>query len=64
MNQPDLQALIEDATFDFTMGDDAAAVAKLTRALDAEPESFAAWHSLAEVHFSARRFDQALAAAQ
>ncbi|MEZ5275933.1 MAG: tetratricopeptide repeat protein [Opitutaceae bacterium] len=64
MNPTELQALIEDATFDFTMGDDAAAVTKLTRALDSEPESFTAWHALAEVHFSARRFDQALAAAQ
>lgn len=64
MTEPDLQSLIEDATFDFTMGDDATAVAKLEKALEIDVESAAAWHALAEVHFAARRFVQALAAAE
>jgi len=64
MNDQDLQALIEDATFDFTMGDDVSAVKKLERAIGLDAESFEAWHALAEVHFSARRFKEALTAAE
>jgi cytochrome c-type biogenesis protein CcmH/NrfG len=60
----EIQHLIEDATFDYTMGDNDAALAKLGRATAASPDSFPAWHALAEIHFSLRRFDDALAAAQ
>jgi cytochrome c-type biogenesis protein CcmH/NrfG len=60
----ELQHLIEDATFDYTMGDNEAALAKLARATAAAPDSFPAWHALAEVNFSLRRFDAALAAAE
>jgi cytochrome c-type biogenesis protein CcmH/NrfG len=60
----ELQSLIEDATFDYTMGEADSALAKLKRATDAAPESFEAWHALAEINFSLRRFDDALAAAQ
>jgi predicted Zn-dependent protease len=59
----ELQHLIDDATFDYTMGDNDAALGKLARATAAAPGSFAAWHALAEVNFSLRRFDDALAAA-
>ena len=61
---PSLETLIEDATYDFTMGDDGLAVLKLERALEMDAGSFEAWHALAEVHFSARRFKVALAAAE
>ncbi len=64
VNLTELQHLIEDATFDYTMGDNDAAVAKLRRATAAAPASFEAWHALAEVCFNLRRFDDALAAAQ
>jgi len=60
----ELQHLIEDATFDYTMGDNDAALAKLARATAAAPDSFPAWHALAEVNFNLRRFDEALAAAE
>jgi predicted Zn-dependent protease len=60
----EIQHLIEDATFDYTMGDNDAALAKLARATAAAPNSFPAWHALAEVNFSLRRFDAALAAAE
>lgn len=63
MTADELQTLIEDATFDHTMGDSDAAVAKLERAVAAAPESFEAWHALAEIHFSTRALDAALAAA-
>ena len=59
-----LQTLIDDATFDYTMGDTDVAVEKLTRATAAAPDSFAAWHALAEINFSARRLDAALEAAE
>lgn len=64
MTPAELQHLIEDATFDYTMGDIDAALAKLGRATAARPDSFEAWHALAEINFSSRRFDPALAAAE
>ena len=64
MNSKEIQSLVEEATFDYTMGDNDAALAKLARATAAAPGSFEAWHALAEIHFSLRRFDAALAAAE
>jgi predicted Zn-dependent protease len=64
MTDAELQTLIEDATFDFTLGDTDDALAKLDRATAAVPTSFDAWHALAEIHFSLRRFDEALHAAE
>jgi predicted Zn-dependent protease len=64
MHPDELQALIDDATFDYTMGESDAALQKLARATTAAPESFAAWHALAEINFSLRRLDAALAAAE
>ena len=63
MTDEELQTLIEDATFDYTMGNNDTALAKLGRATGAAPESFEAWHALAEITFSLRRFDEALTAA-
>ena len=63
MTDDEIQHLIEDATFDYTMGDNDSALAKLARATAAAPASFEAWHALAEIHFSQRRFDDALTAA-
>jgi cytochrome c-type biogenesis protein CcmH/NrfG len=60
----EIQSLIEDATFDYTMGDSDRALAKLRQAAAAAPEAFEAWHALAEIHFHLRHFDDALAAAQ
>jgi predicted Zn-dependent protease len=64
MNADELQTLIEDATFDFTMGDHDDALSKLGRATAAHPESFAAWHATSEIHLSRTDLDQALAAAE
>jgi cytochrome c-type biogenesis protein CcmH/NrfG len=64
MTADELQHLIEDATFDYTMGEHESALAKLARATAAAPDSFPAWHALAEVNFNLRRFDAALAAAE
>jgi predicted Zn-dependent protease len=64
MTPDELQSLIEDATFDHAMGEEETALAKLDRATAAAPDSFEAWHAAAEINFSLRRFDAALAAAE
>jgi cytochrome c-type biogenesis protein CcmH/NrfG len=64
MTADELQTLIEDATADFALGDSESALVKLTRATTTAPESFEGWHALAEVNFSLRRLDAALAAAE
>ena len=64
MTEQEIQAQIEDATFDYTMGDNDATLIKLARATTAAPASFEAWHALAEINFSLRRLDDALAAAE
>jgi predicted Zn-dependent protease len=64
MDADELQSLIEDATANYALGDTASALAKLARATAAAPGSFEAWHALAEVNFSQRRLDEALAAAE
>jgi predicted Zn-dependent protease len=64
MTEDELQTLIDDATFDHAMGDADAALAKLARATEAAPASFAAWHALAEVNFQLRHLDAALVAAE
>lgn len=64
MTADDLQTLIEDATADYALGETEPALAKLQRATSEAPESFEAWHALAEVNFSLRRLDAALDAAQ
>ncbi len=61
MTADEIQALIEEATFDHAMGDSDAALAKLARVAEADPASFDAWHALAEVNFALRRFDAAVA---
>lgn len=63
MTAAQIQSLIEEATFDYTMGEPDAALAKLARATAAAPAAFEAWHALAEINFSLRRFDAALVAA-
>lgn len=64
MTNDELQSLIEDATADYAIGDSAAALEKLARATSVAPSSFEAWHALAEVNFSLRQFDAALAAGE
>jgi cytochrome c-type biogenesis protein CcmH/NrfG len=64
MSPDELQALIDDATFDHATGDEESAVAKLQRAAASSPQSFEAWHALAEVNFSLGRFEEARLAAE
>jgi predicted Zn-dependent protease len=60
----EIQQVVDDATFDYTMGDTERALAKLGAATASAPEALAAWHALAEINFSLRRLDAALAAAE
>jgi len=60
----ELQALVEDATFDYVSGDPEAALSKLGRATQENPDSFEAWHAAAEINLSLRRLDEALAAGE
>jgi cytochrome c-type biogenesis protein CcmH/NrfG len=60
----ELQNLVEEATADFAMDDHEAALAKLARATAEAPDSFEAWHALAEVNLSLQRLDAALGAAE
>jgi predicted Zn-dependent protease len=60
----EVQALVEDATFDYVSGDPATALSKLGRATAECPDSFEAWHAVAEINLSMRRLDDALAAGE
>ncbi len=56
--------LTEEAAFDFAMGDERAALAKLEEAVKCDPASFESWLAKAEVHFALRELDAALAAGE
>jgi len=58
-----LQDQIDQATFEFTMGNTSTALDQLTKLSEQYPESFEAWHALTEVYFSEARYDEALKAA-
>jgi cytochrome c-type biogenesis protein CcmH/NrfG len=60
----ELQALIDDATYDYVSGEPAGALEKLGRATAEEPGSFEAWHALAEINLGLRHLDEALAAGE
>ena len=64
MDDTSLQDQIDDATFDFTMGESKAALSKLTALSAAHPDSFETWHALTEIHFSEGHYDDALEAAE
>ncbi|MEM1223331.1 MAG: tetratricopeptide repeat protein [Verrucomicrobiota bacterium] len=64
MDKQTLQDRIDDATFDFTLGDAKSAIEKLNQILATEPASFEAWHALTEVQFSEGHYDEALEAGE
>ncbi len=57
-----VQQLIDDATFEFTMGNPEAALEKLDQAVKEDPASFPAWHAMAEIRFDQGNYEQALEA--
>jgi len=64
MQDPSAADRVEEATFEFTLGNHDAALALLREALAIEPDNFAAWLTCAEIHFDRRDLDAALDAAQ
>lgn len=56
------QQLVDEATFEFTMGDPAAALEKLDAAIKQDPACFAAWHAMAEIQFDQQAYEKALEA--
>ena len=65
MSEPsDIESIIEDATFDFTMGDAPTAISKLENLLESASDSFPAWHALCEIHYSEKDYPAALKAAE
>lgn len=57
-----VQELVDEATFDFTMGDVEEALEKLNKAVCLDAANFGAWHALAEIHFDRGSYDEALEA--
>ena len=57
-----VQHLVDDATFEFTMGDHAAALQKLEEAVKIDPACVAAWHAMAEIYFDQDDYEKALEA--
>ena len=58
------QQLVDDATFEFTMGNHALALQKLEQAVKLDPACLAAWHAMAEIQFDRGDYDKALEAGQ
>lgn len=57
-------ALVEEATFDFTLGDHENAIAKLKQVVAQHPDCFEAWHAMTEVYFADLKLDEALQSAE
>lgn len=64
MSDTSLQDQIDDATLDFTLGDSAAAIAKLSALAETEPGSFGVWHALTEIYFAEGDYAAALQAGE
>jgi predicted Zn-dependent protease len=58
------QQLVDEATFEFTMGNAEAALKMLEEAIRKDPACFAAWHAMAEIQFDQDKYDKALEAGQ
>ena len=56
--------LVEEATLDFSLGEEKAAEDKLVRALELAPDCVDAWRALAEVRLARRDLEGALAACE
>ena len=59
-----IQALVDEATFEFTLGEHARALELIEEALAVDPACFAAWLAKTEILFDLRRLDDALAAGE
>ena len=57
-------SIVEEATLDYTLGDNASALTKLTQVIEKDPACCEAWHALTEVYFSVRDLGRALESAE
>ena len=64
MTQPSAQDLVDEATFEFTLGNHPQALSLIESAIELEPTNFAAWLAKTEVHFDLRELDKALEAGE
>ncbi|MCC5842294.1 MAG: tetratricopeptide repeat protein [Opitutales bacterium] len=58
------QSLVDDAIFQFTLGEHEDALGLIAQALALAPDLASAWHAKAEIHFDRRDLDEALLAAE
>ncbi len=59
-----IQDGISEATFNFTIGDSAGAIAQLRTLLETYPDAAAAWHALAEILLAEKAFSESLEAGE
>lgn len=64
MPVPSAQNLVDDAIFEFTLGEHEKALGLIAEALALAPDHAGAWHAKAEIHFDRRDLDDALQAAE
>lgn len=60
--KPDIESLVEEATFQYTIGNETEAITQLKTLTEENPDCFNAWHALAEISLSAQNYHQALEA--
>jgi tetratricopeptide (TPR) repeat protein len=58
------QQLVDEATFEFTMGNAEEALKMLDEAVRKDPACFPAWHAMAEINFDCDAYEKALEAGQ
>ena len=59
-----IQNEIDDAIFNFTLGENEKASQQLERLIEENPEVSSAWHALAEIFLSEKAYEKALKAAE
>jgi Tfp pilus assembly protein PilF len=64
MTKEEMNELIEDATLDFTLGDNELAVSKLRKVLVVDDQIFDAWHALTEIYYAEKNFEEAKVCAE
>lgn len=64
MGKDTVENLVDEGTLDFTLGETDAAIEKLKKAIQLDPQCFDGFLALAEVYLSKRDLDEALEAAE
>lgn len=64
MSKPSAKDIVDEATFEFTLGNHLGALQLLDQAIACEADSFDAWLAKTEIHFDLRELDAALSAGE